>query len=72
MYKRQGYARGKAGTIAAVHGAHVFADAHAQGRGEDPQPLYTVVFEGAELWGPDGAAGLRVSIDAWEPYLEFA
>ena len=67
-----GYARGKAGTIAAVHGAHVFADAHAQGRGEDPQPLYTVVFEGAGLWGPDAAPGLRVSIDAWEPYLEFA
>jgi nitrile hydratase beta subunit len=67
-----GYARGKSGTIAAVHGAHVFADTHAQGRGEDPQPLYTVVFEGSELWGPDAAPGLRVSIDAWEPYLAFA
>ncbi|GAB3772354.1 nitrile hydratase subunit beta [Ramlibacter monticola] len=65
-----GYARGKVGTIAKVHGAHVFADAHAQGRGEDPQPLYTVVFEGAELWGAGAAPGLRVSIDAWEPYLE--
>ena len=67
-----GYARGKVGTIARVHGAHVFADAHAQGLGEDPQPLYTVVFEGAELWGAEAAPGLRVSIDAWETYLDFA
>ena len=67
-----GYARGKVGTIARLHGCHVFADVHAQGRGEDPQPLYTVVFDGAELWGPDAEAGLRVSIDAWESYLDSA
>lgn len=67
-----GYARGKVGTIERVHGAHVFADAHARGLGEDPQPLYTVAFEAAELWGTGAAPGLRVSIDAWEPYLEFA
>jgi len=65
------YARGKRGTIAASHGAHVFADSHAQGLGEQPCPLYTVAFSGAELWGDDpGAARLTVSIDAWEPYLE--
>ncbi len=68
-----GYARGKLGTITAVHGPHVFADAHAQGLGERPCPLYTVVFGGSELWGDEpGAAGLTVSIDAWEPYLERA
>jgi nitrile hydratase beta subunit len=67
-----GYARGKAGTIEKVHGGHVFADAHAQGLGEDPQHLYTVVFQGVELWGAEAAPGLRVSIDAWQPYLEFA
>lgn len=66
-----GYARGKRGTIAAVHGPHVFADAHAQGLGEQPRPLYTVVFSGSELWGAEpGAARLTVSVDAWEPYLE--
>jgi len=65
------YARGKRGTIAASHGAHVFADAHAQGLGEQPCPLYTVAFSGAELWGAEpGAEHLTVSIDAWEPYLE--
>jgi nitrile hydratase subunit beta len=67
-----GYARGKVGTIAHVHGNHVFADTHAQGQGEQPQPLYTVVFEGRELWGEASSAGLRVSVDAWQPYLEAA
>ena len=67
-----GYVRGKVGTVERVHGCHVFADANAQGLGELPQPLYTVVFEGAELWGPQAQAGLRVSVDAWEPYLEAA
>ena len=67
-----GYARGKVGTIARVHGAHVFADSNARGLGEDPQPLYTVVFEGTELWGAEAATKLSVSIDAWEPYLDFA
>ncbi len=66
-----GYARGKRGTITTVHGPHVFADAHAQGAGEQPCPLYTVAFSGTELWGDEpGAAGLTVSIDAWQPYLE--
>ena len=63
------YARGRRGVIERVDGMHVYADAHAQGLGEDPQWLYTVVFEGAELW-ESAPAGLRVSIDAWEPYLE--
>jgi nitrile hydratase subunit beta len=65
-----GYVRGKCGTIDRLHGSHVFADTHAQGLGEQPQPLYTVVFDGAELWGPDAAPGLRVSVDAWQSYLE--
>ena len=67
-----GYAHGRLGTIERVHGAHVFADTHAQGLGEQAQWLYTVVFDGQELWGADASAGLRVSVDAWEPYLEAA
>ena len=55
-----------------MHGAHVFADTHAQGLGEQAQWLYTVVFDGQELWGAEASAGLRVSVDAWEPYLEAA
>jgi nitrile hydratase beta subunit len=64
-----GYVRGKRGVIERVHGAHVFADAHATGRGAQPHWLYTVVFDAPDLW-PDAARGVRVSVDAWEPYME--
>ena len=67
-----GYAHGKLGTIERLHGSHVFADANAHGKGEQPQWLYSVVFDARELWGPEAAAGLSVAIDAWEPYLEAA
>ena len=66
-----GYAKDKVGVIERLHGMHVFADAHASGRGPDPQWLYTVAFNGAHLW-PHAAPGVTVSIDAWEPYLEAA
>ena len=65
-----GYARGKVGRIEALRGVHVFADAHAQELGEQPQWLYTVAFSGPELWGPESSEALTVSIDAWESYLE--
>lgn len=67
-----GYAHGKRGVVERVHGAHVFADSNAQGLGEQPQWLYTVAFDGVELWGAGATPGLSVSIDAWEPYLEAA
>jgi nitrile hydratase beta subunit len=64
------YARDKVGVVQLVHGCQAFPDAVAIDKGDDPQWLYTVVFEGSELWGPDAEAGLTVSIDAFEPYLE--
>lgn len=64
-----GYVRGKLGRIERLHGAHVFADSHAMGLGEQPQWLYTVVFDGQEVWGPGSASGLTLSVDAWESYL---
>lgn len=66
------YVRGHIGTIELNHGCHVFADANSLGKGEDPQWLYTVRFDGRELWGTDGDPTLTVSVDAWEPYLERA
>lgn len=62
------YAAGRIGTVEHVHGVHVFPDTHAHGLGEQPQWLYTVVFEATELWD-DAAPGQRVSVDAWESYL---
>jgi nitrile hydratase subunit beta len=64
------YVRGHIGVVDVVHGCHVFADSHAAGRGEDPQWLYAVRFSGRELWGEGADPALKVSIDAWEPYLE--
>lgn len=66
------YVRGHLGTVELVHGCHVFPDTNAQGQGENPQWLYTVRFDGRELWGPDGDPTTQVSVDAWEPYLERA
>ena len=66
------YVQGKCGVVETLHGTHVFADSHAHGLGECPQPLYTVVFDGGELWGAGAAPGLRVSVDAWQSYLEAA
>ena len=67
-----GYVQGKQGVVERVLGMHVFADAHAQGLGEQPQWLYTVAFEGSELWGDAASQRLKVSVDAWEPYLDIA
>ncbi len=64
------YARGKIGIVETVQGSFVFPDDSAHGEGENPQWVYTVVFDGAEIWGEGAAPGLTVSIDAWESYLE--
>jgi nitrile hydratase subunit beta len=64
------YVRGHLGVIERVLGCHVFPDSNASGAGEDPQWLYTVTFAGRELWGEASDPDLKVSVDAWEPYLE--
>jgi nitrile hydratase len=64
------YVRGHVGVVEREHGCHVFPDMAAHEKGDDPQWLYTVVFDGAELWGEDGDPTLKVSVDAFEPYLE--
>ncbi len=65
-----GYARGRCGVVEHVRGVHVFADAHAQGQGEQPHWLYTVAFTEDELFGARARQRLSVAIEAWEPYLE--
>jgi nitrile hydratase len=64
------YVRGKPGVVELVHGCHAFPDSVASGRGDDPQWLYTVVFDSRTIWGEDADPTLRISIDAFEPYLE--
>jgi nitrile hydratase subunit beta len=64
------YARARRGVVEAVQGGFVYPDDNAHGRGENPQWVYTVVFDGPEIWGEGADPTLTVSIDAWESYLE--
>ena len=66
------YARGKTGVVEAIRGCHVYPDTVAIGQGENPQWLYTVLFDGRELWGENSDPSLKISIEAFEPYLELA
>lgn len=63
------YVRGHVGIVEMLHGVHVFPDSNSMGQ-ENPQWLYTVTFDGRELWGAEGDTAVKTSVDAWEPYLE--
>lgn len=64
------YARGKHGVIARTHGAFIFPDTNAHGRGKNPQYVYSVRFAGRELWGDESDPHVFVHLDLWESYLE--
>jgi nitrile hydratase len=66
------YARDREGVVEAVRGCHVFPDSVTTGEGENPQWLYTVVFDARELWGANADPTLRVSVEAFEPYIKSA
>jgi nitrile hydratase subunit beta len=65
------YVRGKEGVVERVYDAFVFPDTNAKEQGEDPQTVYNVRFDAAEVWGTvqDGARH-TIHFDLWEPYLE--
>lgn len=65
-----GYARGRRGTVVLQQGAWVLPDTNAHGRGECPEHVYAVRFEGRELWGEDAEPGSCVHLDLFESYLE--
>jgi hypothetical protein len=65
-----GYARARRGTVALAHGGWVFPDTNAHGEGECPEHVYTVRFEGSELWGASAEPGTSVCVDLFESYLE--
>ena len=64
------YVRGHVGVVERLHGCHVYPDTEAMGQGENPQWLYTVQFDGRDLWGADADPTLKVSVEAFEPYLD--
>jgi nitrile hydratase len=64
------YAKGRAGEVVRLHGAHVLPDSNAHFRGEAPEPLYTVRFSARELWGEAANPRDNVCLEMWERYLE--
>ncbi|MGH7856125.1 MAG: nitrile hydratase subunit beta, partial [Candidatus Binatia bacterium] len=63
------YVRGARGVVERCHGGFVLPDASAHGRRDRAEPVYTVRFDAAEVWG-GGETGTNLYVDLWEGYLE--
>ncbi len=63
------YTRGKTGVIADIYKPQVFQD-HPPQPDAHAQPVYSVRFEAAELWGDAAEPNQSLYIDMWENYLE--
>jgi nitrile hydratase subunit beta len=63
------YARGHVGEVVEVQGTWPLADDRARGLPDSRvEPVYTVRFPAADLWGPPGEHWVQVEL--WESYLE--
>jgi nitrile hydratase len=63
------YARGQVGEVVEVQGTWPVADDRARGFAEPRvEPVYTVRFPAAALWG--SSEGHSVQVELWESYLE--
>ena len=65
-----GYVQGKRGAIRAVYAVYDLPDDDPENQAAPAQQLYSVRFEGPELWGPSAEVGTACYIDMWEGYLE--
>jgi nitrile hydratase beta subunit len=61
-----GYVRGAIGTVESLSGEEPLEEGIHRGA---PQPVYTVVFEGRELWGEATEPDHTVVVDLFEQYL---
>ena len=76
--RQPGYVSGRTGTVTAHLGAAVLADRNAKNvlgsralKGSKvPEHLYTVAFDGEELWSAKAEPNTEVLVDLFEPYLE--
>jgi hypothetical protein len=65
------YLTERRGRIEAIRGYYPLADERATGAANiAAQPLYSVAFDGEEIWGDRAAAHLTIVADLWEAYLE--
>jgi nitrile hydratase subunit beta len=60
------YARGATGTVVERHGCYPLPDRRARQLPAEPEPVYTVRFAAAELFGEGDHT---VTVDLWESYL---
>jgi nitrile hydratase len=58
------------GAIECLRGADRLPDKAVYGEKVDPEPVYSVAFRSADLWGPSEEVGWTVLLDMWESYLE--
>jgi nitrile hydratase len=69
-YRVPRYLRAKTGRIEAVHAAFPLADARAAGDPAAPiETLYTVAFEGVEVWAGAAEPNTVYHAELWESYL---
>lgn len=66
------YVRGKRGVVALFHGVHDIHDTQPEDQKVPPQPVYSIRFEGQELWGQSAEPHQGLYLDMWESYLESA
>ena len=64
------YVRGHEGVIEKVRGCHVFPDSNSLGRGRGPAMALHRALRRPRIVGAGQRPGVKVSVDAWEPYLE--
>jgi hypothetical protein len=67
------YLCGRKGTIEAVHGVSPLPDERARGVSLEhckKEGLYTVLFDGREVWRERTSEPLLLSADLWDSYLE--
>jgi len=61
------YIRGAVGTVVEHQGDHPLPDDRSRGLPAPPQPVYTVRFAAADLFG---AGRHHVTVDVWEAHLQ--
>ena len=64
------YARARRGVVEILQGGWVLPDARAHGKGDWPEHVYNVRFNGRELWGDDAEPETSVCLDVFDSYLE--
>lgn len=63
------YIWGHTGTVILSHSAYILPDAVSQHLGENPEYLYSVKFDGEDLWVDQSEPGTHFIVDLWESYL---